>query len=131
MKPLLFGAGCALVALAACAHEPPTPTSTTTTTSATFGVPMDNAISNIASARCNRETACDHVGPGKHYNSYEMCTRLLAQDTRLSVRGTRCPNGVRDSALSSCLIDIDKQACGLALASIDPIASCNESNLCR
>jgi hypothetical protein len=125
---LSIGLLLAMAAAAGCSHEQAPPTAAGTTP--TYGMATDTAVSNIARTRCNHELTCNQVGKGMEYDSFEVCTHEVARDASTTLHDQACPNGVKDTQLSSCLMDLQKQACENPVESIDRIGSCNKSSLC-
>ena len=99
------------------------------TTGAT--VPNGQAIQAITDARCNREVACNNVGEGQSYSDFNACTREIGHDTQVTLRNQKCPNGILQSRLSSCLDEISTERCGNPIDTIERLAACRKGMLCR
>ena len=107
------------VATTACDKRRDDP-STTRTTGATdmpdaaAGLQASSVLSArtlLAGARCDREGACNHVGPAKRFETRELCTREENNRAQCELRSSDCPNGVDDKKLQTCLDVIAKQDC--------------------
>lgn len=129
MRTLVIGLTLGLAAVGSCAKNEAPPATTTTT--AAFIVPNETAIRNITSARCNREQACNNIGPGQRYDTVDVCTRELDHDTRSTIGADKCPNGVSDNELSSCLNDIRNERCGNPIDTVERVGACRKAKLCR
>jgi hypothetical protein len=118
----------ALAAATACAREPPiAPIPATTSATIVHG----STIDAITTVRCHREQACDNVGPGRKYASFNACSARLTPDSRAVARLQACAKGIKEDALATCLEDIRTESCTSPLDTIDPLASCNYGLLCR
>jgi hypothetical protein len=134
MRTPVLGLTLVFVGLASCAHREPTVV--TTTTAATtpnavpFLIPNNTAIYGMMNERCQREMACNAVGPGKRFDSFGACTRDAERNARATIGEGVCPNGVIDAQLASCLTDIRNEPCASAL-DVATIPACRAANVCR
>lgn len=117
-----------LVVAVACQRGSETPGATTTTAARPVG--SDEAATRITKARCDREVACNNVGPGKHYEDRGACTRELEHDARATLRADECPNGVDETRLSTCVLDIANERCGNPIDTAERMMSCRRAQLC-
>src|SRR5262245_44165912 len=62
-----------IVAMAGCKHG--SGAFGTTTTTAGNQVTDRDAVTRLANARCDREVACENVGPNKRFSDRDACTR--------------------------------------------------------
>ena len=106
------------------------PISTTTVTS-TYLLSNDRAIDDITTARCDREFSCNNVGPGHTWDTYDACQREIHQNTRVSLREQRCPNGIDGNNLGSCLQDVRNERCGNPIDTLERLGACRTGRLCR
>ena len=102
------------------------PAAVTTTTAA---VSHDDAIMRLATARCEREAACNNLGPGKKHADRESCMNEAGQSSRGTLRADQCPQ-IDQSKLSECLNDIKSERCGNPLDSLDTVMSCTRGKIC-
>jgi hypothetical protein len=87
------------------------------------------ALERIVAARCLRETACNNVGPDKHFATYESCSRALHAEAR--ALGTReCPRGVDAKRLDACMEAVRHESCNDLIDTLLRVASCRASELC-
>lgn len=114
------------VAAFGCKGEREPAAATTTTTAA---VSHDDAVMRLTTARCDREAACNNLGPGKKHADRDACMRETGQSTRGTLRADQCPQ-IDQSKLSDCLNDIKNERCGNVLDSLDTITSCTRSKVC-
>jgi len=94
-------------------------------------VQNDQAVRSITEARCNREVACNNVGQGQKYEDFNACTREIGHDTGVTLRDQKCPNGILQSRLSSCLDQISTERCGNPLDTVERLAACRKGMLCK
>jgi hypothetical protein len=120
----------ALAATTGCAKNEPTRPSTTTITAAAV-VPYETAIHAVTNERCTREIACLNIGPGKRYDTFEICLRELEKSTRAGLHAKDCANGVSDPDLTSCLAEIRGERCADVTNAIEHLASCKKTKLCQ
>jgi hypothetical protein len=101
------------------------------TTSAVV-VDNDHAIDALTKARCDRENACNNIGPNdKKFDSFDACQNEIRHDTAITLRPEKCQNGVIADRLDSCLDQIRTERCGNALDKIERVAVCRKAMLCR
>lgn len=99
------------------------------TTVSMAAVPHDDAIMRLATARCEREAACNNLGEGKKYADREACMREATQSSRGTLRADQCPQ-IDESKLSGCLNDVTNERCGNVLDTLDRLTSCTRSSIC-
>ncbi|HEY1957593.1 MAG TPA: DUF6184 family natural product biosynthesis lipoprotein [Polyangiaceae bacterium] len=99
------------------------------TTGAT--VQNDQAVRSITEARCNREVACNNIGAGQKYDDFAACTREIGHDTGVTLRDQKCPEGILQARLASCLDQISTERCGNPLDTVERLAACRKGMLCR
>jgi hypothetical protein len=130
LENILVGGGAyalLLAALGACQSE--TAVGATTPTSAYF-VASAQASKIIADARCHHAVDCVQVGPGREYESFDACMGDLHHDTDIALRAQKCPYGVYQDRLTSCLNDIYVAKCG-DTDDTEHLATCRSESLCR
>jgi hypothetical protein len=120
----------AATAASACGHEY-SETSTTTTTAARSRPANGDAIDAIANARCERESRCDNVGPGKRYVSREGCLTQLRGEGMNDLTPVECPHGVDSPQLDKCLADVRGERCENVLDTIARLSNCSTGSLCH
>lgn len=123
----------AAAALAGChrgaEHAPAT--SAARTTGAELGSPSnDDAVMRITTARCERELACNKIGQGRAYEDTPTCLERIGEMMDLEAGRNACPQGVDPFAVSTCLFDIQRTACGGELESETNLRSCTKASLC-
>src|SRR4051812_26215623 len=67
------------------------------------GVANAAAVDRIVQTRCEREVACNNVGPGKHWQDKDACAREMSHDTGTTLRPEECPGGVSSKDLEECV----------------------------
>jgi hypothetical protein len=116
-----------LVAVVACSKEPTTQ-ATTTTGAGVLG--NEAAIDQVMGATCDRQVACNDVGPGKTYVDRDSCVSEVRHDLDAAIRGARCARGVRSDRLADCVNEIKTQRCGDAVEAIVKSTACRKGKLC-
>ena len=105
---------------------------TTTVTNALYaGITGDVAVARLVAARCGRETACNNVGPGKHYVDPDLCARDLSNRISMELKPSNCPFGVDASALENCIDAIRNESCTNAVETVERLATCRTSEMCK
>ncbi len=89
------------------------------------------ALWRIAVARCNRELRCQNVGSSAKYKSLDDCISGLKNDKGSDFTAQSCPDGVSESALSSCLEAIRDEGCGSGLAATARATTCRAERFCN
>ena len=96
------------------------------------GGPVDpgSAVARIASARCEREVRCNHVGVKQKYPTRAECVILMQDDKRDEINEKDCPGGLDKKQLNACLVAIRDESCGNALDAINRLVACRASSIC-
>jgi hypothetical protein len=92
------------------------------------GPSVFEALPRVASAYCDGENACGHVGTGRRWPSAEAC-RNESAPTGSNLDGPECAVGVDTTALASCLAGLRGRACDDTRSAAD-LPSCQSSALC-
>jgi len=90
----------------------------------------DDAATEIATARCERERICRRGREEQAERTPETCVRELDDSTHDDLGVGSCPVGIRRDALDTCLSAIESEKCGNPLDSLARIAACRTSALC-
>ena len=104
---------------------------TTTVTAgdlATLG--NEAAIGRIIKVRCDRETACNNVGPEKRYTNLDVCTRTLAVSMNEELRAGDCTHGINVPELDKCVEAIRTESCNDVVETLARIRACRASEIC-
>jgi uncharacterized protein DUF6184 len=88
-----------------------------------------DAVSRIASMRCDRELSCQNIGASAKYQTFEECVAVLKKD-KSGFTASSCPTGVLDSGLSECLRAIRAEDCNKPLNTLARVAACRAENFC-
>ena len=91
------------------------------------GVVSNEDEDRLSSATCDRELSCNRVGTGREYKSNDYCARHVALQSKQQLT---CPNGVIESALSSCIKAVRLAPCGGGAAAMTSLAACRPQALC-
>lgn len=105
-------------------------TGMTTTTSAEVHQMTRAAVARMAGARCQREVACDHVGPGQRHESLQACQTLNRSETGQALDPDACPRGIDQAQLSDCIAAIESASCLDPISAIVRVEECRASRLC-
>lgn len=89
------------------------------------------AIDAIAAARCAHQLKCGNIGQGKEYATEQDCSTKLSEDKYDDLAREECPGGIVREELDECLAEIKNQNCDNVADSIERLAACRESDLCR
>lgn len=118
------------VLAAACAASGGANSSATTSAAVEGRVPNEEAIQQLANARCNRNERCNLIGPGKLHADRGSCDRTVQRETASDFRSADC-KGVKLGPLNECANDVTKLACSLDKPTVMMVTSCNGGELCR
>jgi hypothetical protein len=114
-----------LVLLVGC-QSSTVPVSSATTTSAIVDDSFESAARDIAHARCARELSCGNIDT----ESMDVCARDVRNATR-GVISQRCPGGIGQTFLSTCLESVRSERCGTAIGLPERlVTTCRDVNLC-
>jgi hypothetical protein len=94
------------------------------------GAPGDTIIGRLAQAMCDRETACNRVGPKRPFGTVEQCTSMVRERAREEVASAECARGFDNTSVGVCLTAIRQASCNTRLASIEELPSCVRTQLC-
>lgn len=93
-------------------------------------VQAQQARTNIADARCDREQRCNRIGAGKTYADRNACVTNVQQAWRDDLTFKDCPGGVDAGKLNQCLAELRNADCGAALDRLGSTMACRTSDLC-
>lgn len=97
---------------------------------AATGTPGETVVARVARARCDRETACDRVGPGKPFGTSEHCMSSIRERARQDVVEAGCIRGFDTTQLAVCLNTIRQLQCETQLDAIEAVANCQAAAVC-
>jgi hypothetical protein len=121
-RSILLSAGVVL-ALCACAHESDRPAPQTTTTAA--AVWRDDAVQQIATARCERAAECNNLVNGPYGNRRE-CIAAYRQDPNLGMaNATMCTEGIDKAKLDKCVAVLRAQTCYPDMGPVSAMRECD------
>jgi hypothetical protein len=84
----------------------------------------------IASARCDHEEKCEHVGTGRKYATRDVCQTQLRSDTMGDLNAQKCPRGLDKDAVDRCVSAIRQESCSLSIDMLARIADCRSGATC-
>jgi hypothetical protein len=103
---------------------------TTTTTSVEVKKMTDNAVEQIASARCQREVSCDRVGRSMRHASIESCFDLNKAEYTRELNADACPRGIDQNRLVDCIAATEQASCLDPIGTLVRVEECRSSKLC-
>jgi hypothetical protein len=89
------------------------------------------ATAAISAARCEREQRCGNIGASHNYASNEACMTQVRREWAQDLSARECPQGVEQQQLTSCLNEIRQEECGNPFDSLERVAACRTSAICR
>lgn len=89
------------------------------------------AADKIVAARCDRETLCRNIGPGKKYETRDGCDIAVHEETAPALNGEACKKGVDSSQLAACLAELKQENCASELRALEQLSSCRRAALCK
>lgn len=94
-------------------------------------VAIDQALSKIVEARCDREMRCGNVGADQKFVDRNACISQVKKDFADGINADDCPAGVDSKELDECLTDARKEDCNNPFDTIGRVAACRTSDICR
>lgn len=94
------------------------------------GAPASEAVARLARARCDRETSCNRVGPGRASKSQDQCVARQRELVGVAVNALPCPRGVDNVQLAMCLNALRGQTCNDRRGDIEVLPECLANALC-
>ena len=98
-------------------------------TSVNTATPAASAALRIATARCDREAACDNVGTGRSFGDRDECVSQIGHDVVTNLSSEECPSGVAANSLATCIADVGSAPCGEEEEGVVP-SSCSRERVC-
>jgi hypothetical protein len=90
----------------------------------------DYVAGRMADARCARESTCMDVGPGRRFESSELCLSALRADSLGHMTRLDCPKGTDPRGLERCLGAIRAEVCPRAIEQLEHLAECRAESIC-
>jgi hypothetical protein len=125
---LFLGLACITLALA-CEHDMDQP-STTRTTGAVLM--KDDAVVQIAKARCEREAECNIFDSQSYSNKKECVTEYQTSTRRRAGMDLdTCPHGVDKARLDKCVAALRDERCEQHMGQVVDMSECSRSMCAR
>lgn len=105
-------------------------TSETGASASSAGGPPSEAVARLARARCDRETSCSRVGPGRAWATQDSCVAKQREGVGPAVSAMSCPRGIDNVQLGTCLNALRGQACTDRRGDLGVLPDCVTSALC-
>jgi len=87
-------------------------------------------VNRLATARCDREQACNNVGAGQKYATHDVCLDEMRGKLANEMNSYTCPGGFDRVGLQACVSAIQTEECGNPLDTIERIDKCRKDALC-
>ena len=87
------------------------------------------AIRKIAAARCDRESRCNNVGSARKFATRADCLTTMASYKLSHINFDKCPLGVAEPKVETCVQIIGAEDCSTARA-LNRIDACRVATLC-
>jgi hypothetical protein len=123
-SPLLIVAA---LGLAACAHDGARGAATTRTTGATVSV--DDAVGQLAKARCERDAQCNSLASDAFSASRGECVRFVREDEERQLNQATC-RGVKKAQADKCIEILRGEECQAHMGRIETMLECAALQLC-
>lgn len=91
---------------------------------------LKGAVTEIVTARCNREERCKNIGANRSYESRDACTTRLRNGTESDINVKDCKHGVDRPKLHQCLDQIRAEDCDDSIDTLSRVAACRTGALC-
>jgi hypothetical protein len=93
------------------------------------------AVEQIASARCQREQTCGNIGETKSFASRDHCMKSMRADAIAELADDQdCQNGISNDDLRECMEEVRNEDCGMSagkpLDSLETMMACGSGQLC-
>lgn len=89
----------------------------------------DAAAATIASARCEHESLCGEVGPGRTYATSAACVAEFAKSASGDLSAHPCPAGIDSTQVAGCTRLLAAETCH-PLSTLSRMYTCRPANLC-
>jgi hypothetical protein len=128
MKAPLFALLLAMPAGSACIDQPG-PAAAVSDASKPSSLDNSAAASQVAAVRCDHESSCGNVGPGRRYASPDACLAELSQSAERDLAPSVCPSGIDSQRLRTCATQFQRESCE-PLAPLNRMYTCDPAVLC-
>jgi hypothetical protein len=91
---------------------------------------IDNGIARIAAAKCDRAARCEHIMPGKKYDSREQCESVMRGQLTDDIRLKDCRGGIDEPELQECIREVNEESCNNPVAKLGSHTQCRVSQIC-
>lgn len=88
------------------------------------------AVELLATARCDLEERCGHVGPQRDHASRDACVTRFRAEHRKELNAWKCRGGINQKELAECVTEIRNNDCGAPIDTLERIVACRSSDLC-
>jgi hypothetical protein len=90
---------------------------------------VEKATGDIATARCDHEQRCNHIGSDMRYSDREHCMNVMRSEARDNLN--QCHAGLDDGDVRECLTQIANQDCSGVFAGLAEYKACQMDDLCK
>jgi hypothetical protein len=90
---------------------------------------IDKAVVDLATARCDYQQRCNHIGPESRYADRDHCLKVMRSEARSDLN--HCHAGVDQNDLRECLTQIANEDCGGTFSRLEEYKDCHLDDLCH
>jgi hypothetical protein len=92
---------------------------------------VDESLSKIAEARCDREQTCNNIGADKKFADRTACVDKVRKDFADELNVKDCTAGVNVKELDECLAAARAEECKNPFDKLSRVAACRTSDICE
>ena len=89
---------------------------------------IDQAVQDLATARCDYQQRCNRIGPEMLYADREHCLNLMRSEARGQLN--HCRAGVDQKDVRECLTQISNEDCSGTFSQLEEYKDCHMDDLC-
>lgn len=89
---------------------------------------VEQAVDDVAKARCDHEQRCNRIGQNTSYSDREHCMNVLRVDAQKDLN--QCQAGLDRDDLRECLTQIANEDCNGVFAGLAEYKACRLDDLC-
>jgi hypothetical protein len=95
-------------------------------------IATERVVDRLSMARCSHEEKCNNIGDGRKFATTEVCMDQMRGQAANQLNSYRCPRGIDQNGLNSCLSTLQEGHCGFefSLDALNRETSCRESSMC-
>ncbi len=98
---------------------------------ASCGWSVESARETLAQKTCDYFARCEHIGPGKTYESRDTCATKQRANWIDLLPTEKCGNHINSTNFDICARSIDNTQCGNTLDVLSTWSKCTASSVCE